>query len=420
MISAYLDQIRARFAHVDCCPISGERVFFENAGGALTLKSVLETTSFYAAIPDNQGRTNATSEALMQTIATAKDDIRLWFNAPDGEVFIGESGTELLFRLIRTAICAVGFDKNAEILGSSLEHPATFSAAAHWAKHCGLTHVTIAHDNATGCIADEDYAARITPETRVATIIHTSPVTGMGVDVAAIAAAIRTQAPECLIIVDGIQHASHGLIDIQKYDIDGYVLSGYKVFSRHGYGVAWVSERLIAAGIEQLKDGPVRNWEFGTRDTSAYASTTDIVAYLNWLGDLMQPNAASPRARLEAAACGIHDHEKTLCQALIHGIDNHAGLADMAGIQILGGIDNPAREGLVCFAHKDISSPKIVAHLNAHGVRTHTRKADHYSGAILRPLGLEDAVRVSMCHYNSKAEVARLLEALQNRLYLDR
>ena len=36
-------------------PLSGERIFFENAGGALTLKSVVETSSKFAAIPDNQG-----------------------------------------------------------------------------------------------------------------------------------------------------------------------------------------------------------------------------------------------------------------------------------------------------------------------------------------------------------------------------
>ena len=51
--------IRDRFAHVESCPFQGPRVFFENAGGALTLKSVVETSATFAAIPDNQGRDNA-------------------------------------------------------------------------------------------------------------------------------------------------------------------------------------------------------------------------------------------------------------------------------------------------------------------------------------------------------------------------
>ena len=37
-----LDEIRSRFAQVDQCPQQGQRIFFENAGGALTLNSVVE------------------------------------------------------------------------------------------------------------------------------------------------------------------------------------------------------------------------------------------------------------------------------------------------------------------------------------------------------------------------------------------
>ncbi len=55
---------------------------------------------------------------------------------------------------------------------------------------------------------------------------------------------------------------------------------------------------------------------------------------------------------------------------------------------------------------------RLVAALNAEGVRTHVRKADHYSGNILTPLGQSAAVRVSMCHYNSEAEVARFLSVI--------
>ncbi len=87
----------------------------------------------------------------------------------------------------------------------------------------------------------------MTKDTLVATILHTSPVTGMGMDIAAIAKAICAVSPDCFIIVDGIQHAAHGEINIGAYDIDGYVISPYKMFSRHGYGLAWISDRMTAA-----------------------------------------------------------------------------------------------------------------------------------------------------------------------------
>lgn len=404
-----LDQVRDRFAHVDSCPFQGPRVFFENAGGALTLKSVVETSAKFAAIPDNQGRDNPASHQLVDIINTSKAKMRTMFNAPDGQFFVGESGTELLFRLIRTAI--VGAEQGGIVLGSTLEHPASRSAATKWAEVTGQPYVAVPHDDVTGTVTADDYVCHVTPEVRVATILHTSPVTGMSVDVAAVAAAIRAVAPDCFIIVDGIQHASHGHIDIEACNVDGYVVSPYKVFSRHGYGVAWVSDRLTALPREGLIDGPVENWELGTRDTGAYATFSDVVDYFDWLGTHFT-DADDPRARIEAAAAAIHDHEKSLTDAMLHGVGNLKGLAEIPGVTIIGGVDNPAREGLVSLTIDGIPAPDLVAALNQQGIRTHVRKADHYSGNILTPLGLPSCVRVSLCHYNSEQEVSQFLAAV--------
>jgi selenocysteine lyase/cysteine desulfurase len=407
--SGLLDEVRGRFAHVDTCPFEGPRVFFENAGGALTLNSVVETSAKFAAIPDNQGRDNPAAHALVALIDRAKADMRLFFNAPKGQFFVGESGTELLFRLIRTAIVGTGAGR---VLGSTLEHPASRSAAAHWAEVAGKPHILVAHDDATGTVGPEAYLPEITPDTRVATILHTSPVTGMGVDVGAIAAEIRETAPDCIIIVDGIQHAAHGRLDIESYDVDGYVISPYKVFSRHGYGVAWVSDRLHAIKHEHLIDAPGNPWEFGTRDTGAYVTFSDVVDYFVWLGGEVS-DQTDPRARIVAAGEAIHAHEKRLTDAMINGIGNIKGLKDMAEVEIIGGLENPAREGLVCLTVKSQAAPDVVTKLRERGIRTHTRKADHYSGNVLSPLGLDAAVRVSMCHYNTETEVAQFLTAMR-------
>lgn len=407
-----LPAIRARFAHVETCPFTGPRIFFENAGGALTLNSVVETSARFAAIPDNQGRDNPASQALVAVIDKARADVRRFFNAEGGAVVFGESGTELLFRLIRDACLGA---RPGPVLGSTVEHPASRSAAARWAEVSGRRHILIAHDDALGQVTPAAYAAAVTPDTAVVTILHTSPVTGMGMDLAGIAAAVRAQAPDALIIVDGIQHACHGGIDVAAAGVDGYVISPYKVFSRHGYGVAWASDRLTALAHDSLVGGPAGNWELGTRDTGAYATFSDVVAYFDWLGGQVS-DATDPRARIEAAGRAIHDHEAALTHAMIHGTDNLPGLAAMPGVTIIGGADNPAREGLVGFWSDVLPAPEIVAALNAEGIRTHTRKADHYSGNILTPLGQPHCVRVSLAHYNSLDEVRRFLSVMQGLL----
>ena len=401
-----IEEVRARFAYVESDPFSGERIFFENAGGALTLNSVVETAAKFAAIPDNQGRDNPAAKAMGEVIAKGRADAMVFLGAQSGQVIVGESGTEMLFRLIRTACMGTSA---GNVLGSTLEHPASRSAAAHWAKAAGKKHVLVAHDDASGCVGPEAYAAAVTADTQVATIVHCSPVTGMDVDIAAIAAVIRRVAPECIIIVDGIQHAAHGHVDVTAAGVDGYVISPYKVFSRHGFGLAWMSDRLAGLPHESLIGAD--SWELGTRDAGAYAAFSDVVDYFDWLGTKLG-GPASRRGRIEEAAAAIKAHETDLTDAMLKGVGNLAGLAELPGVTVLGGVDNPARAGLVACALEGMSAEELVSALRERGVRTHARKADHYSGNVLAPLGMADCLRVSLCHYNTEAEVAAFLTAM--------
>ncbi|MCR9124615.1 MAG: aminotransferase class V-fold PLP-dependent enzyme [Rhodobacteraceae bacterium] len=405
-----LDAVRSRFAHVDTCPFAGPRVFLENAGGSLTLRSVVETSALHAGFPDNQGRDNPASRALMEVIARGRADAALLFNAPGGQVFVGESGTEVLFRLVRTA--ALGAAPGGTMLGSTLEHPASRSAMARWAEVTGRPHLLAVHDNATGAVGVAEYLPHITPDLRVASIVHTSPVTGIRVDVAAVVAAIRATAPDCLVVIDGIQHASHGAIDLTAYGADGYAVSPYKMFARHGYGIGWASDRLTSCPRETVIGGPPQAWEQGTRDSGSYATFSDVVSYLDWLGGHFT-DASDRRARLVAAAGAIHDQEARLGEAMLQGTDNHRGLSEMPGVTVIGGADNSGREGVVSLTLDGMDAADLVALLAESGVRTHIRKNDHYCGNVLAPLGIDACVRVSYSHYNTLAEVRQFLQAME-------
>ena len=395
--------------HVETCPFEGERIFFENAGGSLRLKSVVETSALYASYPDNQGRENEASKALVRSIENGKAKMRLFFNADRGDVIVGESGTELLFRLIRTA--ALELPRGGAMLSSTLEHPASMSAMKKWAKNTQRNLIIVEHDDGLGTVDEKAYLKKLTSDVRVVSVVHTSPVTGMTVDLEKITREVRNVTPECIIIVDGIQHSSHGAIDVQKYDIDGYVVSPYKMFSRHGYGVAWASDRLCALGKEQLVGGPYQNWELGTRDAGSYATFSDVVDYLEWLGSNFT-NSESARERLEASAVAIKSHEQELVNLALHGSENLVGLIKNEKIEIIGDLTSTSREGVVSFYLKNNPSSLIVEKLRKRKIRVHIRKDDHYCGNILGPLNQKDCIRFSICHYNSKAEVIAFLKAI--------
>ncbi|MDG1995638.1 MAG: aminotransferase class V-fold PLP-dependent enzyme, partial [Emcibacteraceae bacterium] len=347
---------------------------------------------------------------LQNIINQSKENAHAFLGAKEGTVFVGESGTELLFRLISTAI--IGAAKGFDVVGSTVEHPASVSACTRWSGIADANYIKVPHSNVTGSVTAEDYRAHLTENTKVATILHTSPVTGVAMDVKSIAKAIREVAPDCFIIVDGIQQAAHGALDIDDYDVDGYVISPYKVFSRHGYGIAWVSPRLAKLPHNQVLGSAEDQWELGTRDTAAYATFSEVVNYFSWLGGHFS-NSANLRERLVAGGKAVMQHEKDITDLMINGTDHVKGLRHYDGLKIIGGNENSARKGLVSFYVDGMASIDIVSALRENNIRVHVRKNDHFSGNILVPLNQDSCIRVSMCHYNTTAEVETFLKVMK-------
>ncbi|PAU74816.1 aminotransferase class V-fold PLP-dependent enzyme [Halomonas salipaludis] len=407
--SALLEQVRKSFLHVEQCPFTGKRVFFENAGGSLTLKTAVERSAEVAGIPDNEHRDNPASHAVSQIVANGRNDLAIFMGASSGVIFGGESGTECLFRVIRAA--ALAAEPGGSIVSSSVEHPGTYDATAQWARRTGREWIEIPFDIESGRVTAAHYADRVRADTRIATILHTSPVTGMSMEVAEIARAIRSVAPQCIIIVDGIQHAPHGTLAVDDYGVDAYVISPYKAYCRFNNGYAWLSDRLSVIDHDRLSGKPADAWELGSRDPSALAGVSAMVDYLAWLGRHFTEEA-SRRAYLVAAGRAMQAHERALVHRLLHGSEGLKGLCHYPGLRLIGPADSPHREGVVSFAVEGVEAKHVVAELGARGVRVHARSDDVYSGNILRPLRLPAVTRISLAHYNSVEEIDTCLAAL--------
>ena len=96
----------------------------------------------------------------------------------------------------------------------------------------------------------------------------------------------------------------------------------------------------------------------------------------------------------------------------MHGSGNQRGLADIPGVSVIAGVDNPGREGVISLTLDTMESGDLVTFLNTHGVRTHIRNNDHYCCNIPGPLGLDSCIRVSVSHYDATAEVNQFLTAM--------
>lgn len=404
-----LTQIRAKFHHVDTCPYAGKRVYLENAGGSLTLKSLAARTAELACLPDNEGRDNPASKALSEFVNKGKADLTTLLGFKGGIVFGGETGSECVFRLVRTA--ALQSEAGGSIASCTLEHPASYSATKLWADNTGRDLINIPFDTESATVSAQHYTAHIRADTRVATIIHTNPITGMVMDVRGITQAIRAISPDCLIIVDGIQHAAHGRVDLADVPIDAYVISPYKVFSTFNDGFAWVSDRLSVLPHDRLAGKAENAWELGSRDPSAYASITEIVDYLLWLGEQFT-SAPDRESKLKAAGKAIADHEHALVQLILNGRDNLPGLNAYDSVRLIASPGREDHEGVVSFAVDGMTAREVVTELAKDNICIHARVDDAYSVNILRPLNLTSVSSISLGHYNTTEEIELLLTSV--------
>ena len=251
--------------------------------------------------PDNQGRDNTASKALMAAIDKGKADMRLFFNASDGQVFVGESGTEVLFRLIRTA--ALGAAPGGIMLSTTLEHPASRERHGALGEVTGRTaHCWCRMTTRPAMSALKPTAAYITPDVRVATIIHTSPVTGMAVDVAAIAAAIR-KASRPTASSSSTASSTPATARSTSPPTPSMAMRSRPTRCSRAMAMASAGRRTGSPRCtkETVMGGTATNWEMGTRDAGSYATFSDV-GRLPRLARRAYAVERRPPPRLEAAA----------------------------------------------------------------------------------------------------------------------
>ncbi|MEM3703054.1 MAG: aminotransferase class V-fold PLP-dependent enzyme [Candidatus Bathyarchaeia archaeon] len=404
-------EIRDKFVNVDSDPFTGKRIYFENAGGTLKLKSVLKVVELYTGLPDNAGRRNATSRNIKETIENGRRDIALFLGARSGAIMAEQSTTAMLFRILRTIAENV---KGGNIVTSNLDHASAYDATQTMAKRYGLEFRVAEFDPDIGIVPVESILEKVDENTIALTITHSSNILGTRNDVTKIVREIREINHNSYVIIDGAQHASHGLIDVEEYGADAYLFSPYKTYSKSGIAFAYVSDRLANLPHDQLM-GKARGFlDLGTCETAAYASMSKVVEYLQWLGSHFT-DSDDPRTKVVEGMLAIEKHELFLLKTLLYGINKCEGMLGIDNVTVYGEKKNlNMREPIVAFNIKNVSTSSIVDYFEENKVRLHNRSLDDgYSKQTLMALGIKECIRVSLCHYNTMDEVETFLKLLK-------
>ncbi len=120
--------------------------------------------------------------------------------------------------------------------------------------------------------------------------------------------------PGCLVAVDAVHHAPHGVLDVRASGVDFLVFSGYKVFGPM-LGVLWgraeLLERIRPYRVETNKDVPPGKFEMGMLNNASLAALEAALEYLLWLDGLdFRPLSRRPRSGF-AVPLG-HDRDRRL------------------------------------------------------------------------------------------------------------
>jgi selenocysteine lyase/cysteine desulfurase len=412
---AVQNAVRERFHHATEDPISGPRIYLENAGGGLTLKSALTADALVNALPDNAGRENPASREVGRVIQAGRADLRTFLNTPDGTLLADQSTTACAFRILQAAAEGV---TGTNIVCSNLDHASFHDAAAMIAARRSLELRIVQLNRSTGALDPEAVAAKVDAGTVCVSIIHASNITGGKTDLAATVRLIRARAPQAIIVADGAQHVQHGVVDVAAAGVDAYVFSAYKVFSKPGFGFAYLSPRLASLPHTQLLGKPATDWDLGTRDAGGFAAFSAVMDYLVWLGTTVAPETASDRrSRVVAAFRAIESHEGALSRRLLHGDGTRPGLAGHTRVVLHGQPHHSeGREAVFAFSIPTVATGQLVQEFGCRRIIVHDRVSDAYSKHTLDALGVTEIVRVSLAHYNTMDEINAFLDALDEIL----
>jgi len=131
----------------------------------------------------------------------------------------------------------------SNMVTTALEHPSSFDAMSMYADRLGKQLRVAQSNTVTGGVDVEQILGLIDQDTTLLSVIYASNISGAKLDIQRIVQEARRIKPDLYIVVDAVQHAPHGLIDLQKTPVDGINIAPYKFFGCRGSGMCWLSER---------------------------------------------------------------------------------------------------------------------------------------------------------------------------------
>jgi cysteine desulfurase family protein (TIGR01976 family) len=447
-----LNWARAQFPALSLEVGGQPAAFLDGPGGTQVPQRVIDATTEYLRTSNaNTCGAYATSRRTDQTIAGARSAMADFLGCDSDEIVIGPNMTSLTYAISRAIGRELG--PGDEIVLTHLDHDANISPwRALEERRVKIQMVDIREEDCT--LNMEDLAQKINSRTKVVAAGYASNAVGTINDVKTIVRLAHEVG--ALAFIDAVHYAPHGPIDVRDLDCDFLACSTYKFFGPHMgvlYGKREHLARLQPYKLRANTNAVPQRWEWGTLNHECIAGITACVEYLAELGrnsraaagtdhvgrsrdhvgtgvharpverssttdtnhnsaDDDGPRLVARRDALVAAHRAIRAHELQLMQLMLRG------LAEIPGLRLYG-IADPTRLDSRCptFAVRiDGHTPlELATKLGQRSI--FTWDGNYYALNLTERLGVEQDggfLRIGFVHYNTEAEVDRVIDELKN------
>lgn len=404
-----IERVRAQFP-----ALSSSSVFLDNPAGTQVPRQVIEAVAgaMVAAASNTGGYFQASLDAGAIYTRAHEAMAQLLGGASVREIVIGQSMTMLTFQMARSL--GRSWQPGDEIIVTRMDHEGNVSPWVRLAEDRGLTVRWLPFNRDSWRIEPEDLQPLLSGKTRLLALNYASNLTG-SINPVGELTRLAKQAG-ALVYVDAVQYVPHGLTDVEKLGCDFLVCSSYKFFGPH-LGVLWGREPLLAELYPYAvhcgpKEPPGRH-ELGTSQTELFSGLAAAIDYFVWLGE--QTGAVGgDREKIECAYRAAAEHERPLAQRMIDGLRAIQGV-QVQGIASAGRIDE--RVPTISITHSHHRPSALAKALAAQGINVWS--GHNYAYQLARYLGLDEhegVLRIGLAHYNSAAEVDRIVHSLQRLL----
>lgn len=405
-----LDWCRAQFPALRRTVAGQPVAFFDGPGGSQVPQRVIDAVGNYLGQTNaNRGGQYATARESDELLEAAHATLAQFVGAADAQsIVFGANMTTLTFALSRAL--ARTWNPGDEIVVTRLDHDGNVTPWVLAARDAGATVQYVNFDQSNCTLDLDDLTSKLSPKTRLVAVGCASNIVGTINPVREICR--RAHAVGAEVFLDAVHYAPHALPDVTGWDCDWLACSAYKFFGPH-VGVLWGRAELLRS-LTPYKLRPVTEtlpgrWMTGTQNFEGIAGTKAAVDYLADLGRYLRPGTAGLRDALGVAYSAIADYERQLASRLL------AGLTAIPQLRVLGLTDLERldeRTPTVSFVHERLPAVEIAGKMGELGL--FVGHGNFYALQVSEAFGLEPqgVVRVGLMHYNTPAEVDRLLEAL--------